>query len=199
MKTLHMKKFLSIMVVSLVVIAAVTAYALLPAAPEGALLAEKPVKDMAAADRVIASELIWDAEVPLSAAPQEEEDYAQQVLELVNKARLEAGVAALELDEALSQAAAVRAAEGVASFSHTRPDGTKYKTAITQLGLEPGYLGENLATGQETAEGVMESWLKSEGHRANILNPNYQKIGVARAENTGNRYRGYTWVQLFTD
>ena len=90
----------------------------------------------------------------------------------------------------------MRAAECEISFSHTRPDGTKYKTAITDAGISSGYTGENVATGYTTADQAMAGWLKSEGHRANILNEHFTKIGIASKKNN-NQYGGYTWEQLF--
>ena len=102
----------------------------------------------------------------------------------------------LELDPVLCKAAQVRAAECEISFSHTRPDGTKYKTAITDAGISSGYTGENVATGYTTADQAMAGWLKSEGHRANILNERFTKIGIASKKNN-NQYGGYTWEQLF--
>ena len=105
----------------------------------------------------------------------------------------------LELDPALCAAAQVRAEECVGSFSHTRPDGSSYRTALSEQGVEKSYVGENVATGYPDARRVGEGWMKSEGHRANILNASCCRIGIGLEENAGNRYRGYAWCQLFTD
>lgn len=121
-----------------------------------------------------------------------------EVLDLVNAARTDAGLDALELDPTLCGAAQVRAAECVGSFSHTRPNGTRYNTAITEAGLTATYTGENVATGYTTAKQVVDAWMKSEGHKANILNEHYTTLGVGLEANTGNRYRGFAWAQLFT-
>jgi len=123
--------------------------------------------------------------------------YVDEVLLLVNEARTEAGVPTLTLDPALRKAAQVRAAECVGTFSHTRPNGTSYKTAITEAGVESGYTGENVATGHTSAQQVVSRWLRSDGHRKNILNANYTRIGIGLEKNSGNRYGGYAWVQLF--
>lgn len=150
---------------------------------------------------------IEDEDVPLAGAPGEAADWTEgldgtqiasvnAILEQVNAARAAAGLAALELDPVLCKAAQVRAAECEISFSHTRPDGTKYKTAITDAGISSGYTGENVATGYTTADQAMAGWLKSEGHRANILNERFTKIGIASKKNN-NQYGGYTWEQLF--
>lgn len=123
--------------------------------------------------------------------------YVNEVLKLVNEARAEAGVPALELDVSLRKAAQIRAKECVGTFSHTRPNGTSYKTAISEVGVETKYTGENVATGHTSAKQVVDRWLKSEGHRANILNANFTKIGIGLEKNVGNRYGGYSWSQLF--
>ncbi len=156
--------------------------------------------------------LLPEEDVPLSGAPEEEiEDggvplaegpeagFAQKVLALVNAARAEAGLEALILDEALCGAAQVRAAECLNSFAHDRPDGSAYKMAIIEAGIESAWTGENLARGHASPEQAVESWLKSEGHRANILNERYTRLGVGWEKNTAGRYKGYTWVQLFAD
>lgn len=150
---------------------------------------------------------IQEESVPMADTPDLEDPFAQftedqrtamnQVLELVNKARAESGLPALELDPRLCQAAQVRAGECVTSFSHTRPDGTRYLTAIAEAGLNAGYSGENVAAGHTSPEQVVDSWLKSQGHRANILNEHYTKLGVGLVANTQGRYRGFTWTQLF--
>ncbi|MCI8525496.1 MAG: CAP domain-containing protein [Oscillospiraceae bacterium] len=151
---------------------------------------------------------IADGQVPLSEAPAGEDPFAafteeqraamDEVLALVNAARQEASLAPLTLSPVLCTAAQTRAGECVSTFSHTRPDGTSYKTALTDLGVTTGYCGENAATGHTTAQQAVERWLQSEGHRANILNSNYTQLGVGMAPNTGSVYRGCAWVQLFT-
>ena len=81
------------------------------------------------------------------------------------------------------------------SFSHTRPDGRNFGTAITDLGITYRGAGENIAWGQKTPEAVMNAWMNSEGHRANILNPNFKKLGVGyRTDSQRTPY----WTQLFT-
>ena len=82
-------------------------------------------------------------------------------------------------------------------FSHTRPDGTSYKTAISEAGVVSNYTGENVACGHSSAQQVVKAWLNSPGHKDNILNSNFTKIGVGLEKNVGNGYRGYAWAQLF--
>lgn len=124
-----------------------------------------------------------------------ETSYAKQVLKLVNAERKKAGLNELVWDETVTTAAMTRSKEIEKSFSHTRPDGRGFGTAITDLGITYRGAGENIAWGQKTPEAVMNAWMNSEGHRANILNPNFKKIGVGyRTNSQGTTY----WTQLFT-
>lgn len=121
--------------------------------------------------------------------------YAEQVVALVNAERAKAGLNALTLDTEIASAALVRAKETEISFSHTRPDGRHFSTALSDSGISFRGAGENIAWGQKTPEEVMNGWMNSEGHRANILNPNFTKIGVGYYQNSAGR--NY-WTQLFT-
>lgn len=121
--------------------------------------------------------------------------YAEQVVALVNTERAKAGLNALTLDTEIASAALVRAKETEISFSHTRPDGRHFSTALSDSGISFRGAGENIAWGQRSPEEVMNGWMNSEGHRANILNPNFTKIGVGYYQNAvGRNY----WTQLFT-
>lgn len=121
--------------------------------------------------------------------------YEQQVIDLVNKERARAGLSALKLDKNVAKAALVRAKETEKSFSHTRPNGSKFSTALTESGVSFRGAGENIAWGQKTPQEVMKGWMNSDGHRANILNKNFTTIGVGYYKNaSGVNY----WTQLFT-
>ena len=121
--------------------------------------------------------------------------FAEQVVELVNQERTKAGLSAVTLDQNIASAALVRAKEIETSFSHTRPNGSKFSTALTEQGVTFKGAGENIAWGQKSPEAVMQAWMNSEGHRANILNKNFTKIGVGYYQNArGTNY----WTQLFT-
>ena len=121
--------------------------------------------------------------------------FAEQVVELVNQERTKAGLNAVTLDQNIASAALVRAKEIETSFSHTRPNGSKFSTALTEQGVTFKGAGENIAWGQKSPEAVMQAWMNSEGHRANILNKNFTKIGVGYYQNArGTNY----WTQLFT-
>lgn len=133
--------------------------------------------------------------------PEEDEEntensFAMQVIKLVNKERAKEGLPELRYDAKIEKAALVRAKETVASFSHTRPDGSSFSTALKEQGVSYRGAGENIAWGQKTPEEVMEGWMNSPGHRANIMNKNFTKIGVGYYQNAqGRNY----WTQLFVN
>ena len=99
------------------------------------------------------------------------------------------------MDTNLTAAANVRAQEINQLFSHTRPDGTSFSTVLKEYGISYRGSGENIAWGQKSAEQVMNGWMNSDGHRANILNENFKNIGVGYYQNENGRNH---WVQLFT-
>lgn len=113
--------------------------------------------------------------------------YAMTVVEETNMERSGRGLGALRVDAELMRAARVRAGEIVQKFSHTRPDGTRWKTVSSAA------YAENIARGQKTADKAVAAWMSSEGHRRNILREGYRTTGVACVK-SGNVYY---WVQLF--
>ena len=122
------------------------------------------------------------------------DSYAEQVLTIVNERRAEQGLAPLTMNYTVVSAAKVRAAELTQSFSHTRPNGTSCFTVLDEVGVDYWTAGENIALGYSSPEGVMNAWMNSEGHRANIMNPNYTQIGIACYYDSNS---GYNWVQCF--
>ena len=124
----------------------------------------------------------------------EENNFAQEVLNLCNVERANYGIEPLELDEYLIECADIRAEEIVENFSHTRPDGISCFTILR--GISYNTCGENIAAGHSTAEETVEQWMNSEGHRANILNPAFKKLGVGYCFDEDSQYKHY-WVQLF--
>lgn len=138
-----------------------------------------------------------DTQQPDMEAPGEDEvhPYAAQILNLVNEERAKAGLSSVKLDTNITAAANVRAVEIKESFSHTRPDGSSFSTALKEQGVSYRGSGENIAWGQKSPEQVMNAWMNSDGHRANILNQNFKNIGVGYYQDAnGVNY----WVQLFT-
>ena len=121
--------------------------------------------------------------------------YIQQVVNLVNAERAKEGLAPLTVDTKVQAAAQVRAKECEKSFSHTRPNGTSFATALKEQNVSYRSAGENIAWGQRSPQEVVNAWMNSSGHRANIMNANFTTIGVGYYQNAnGTNY----WCQLFT-
>ena len=135
-------------------------------------------------------------ETPGSENENNDNSFASQVIDLVNQERAKEGLPALKFDEKVAKAALVRAKETETSFSHTRPNGSSFSTALTENGVVFNGAGENIAYGQKSPEEVMKGWMNSPGHRANIMNKSFTTIGVGYYENAnGVKY----WTQLFTN
>ena len=117
--------------------------------------------------------------------------YADQVVQLVNQERAKAGLKPLVSDRALAAMALDKAKDMYHNryFSHYSPTYGSPFDMMRSYGIQYRYAGENIAMGQRTPQEVMNAWMKSPGHRQNILNPNFTKIGVAY-------YKG-EWVQEF--
>jgi len=122
-------------------------------------------------------------------------DKSSDVLDLVNEQRKAAGLKTLSLNDDLNRVAQLRANEIAENWSHTRPNGEAWKTAFAEEGVSASYRGENLAKGQYSADKVVEAWMDSEGHRDNILNKKFSKMGVASVVIDGVTY----WVQVFAN
>lgn len=122
-------------------------------------------------------------------------DKSSDVLDLVNKERKAAGLKTVKMNDDLNRVAQLRAAEIAEKWSHTRPNGEEWKTAFADAGVTASYRGENLAKGQYSADKAVEDWMESEGHKANILNKKFTKMGVASVEIDGVTY----WVQVFAN
>ncbi|MGW8066280.1 CAP domain-containing protein [Streptomyces ziwulingensis] len=118
-----------------------------------------------------------------------------QVLALVNEERAEAGCSPVTANDRLTRAADdysdVMASSGV--MSHTGPDGSTMASRVEAAGYQWSALGENIARGQADAASVMESWMNSSGHRANILNCSFKELGVGVHFGDG----GPWWTQDF--
>lgn len=117
--------------------------------------------------------------------------FEQQVLNIVNEERAKAGLAPLRMDAALSNMARDKAIDMYTNkyFDHISPTYGSPFDMMTAYGISYSYAGENIARGQRSPEEVMDAWMNSPGHRANILNPNFNAIGIAY-------YKG-DWVQAF--
>lgn len=118
-------------------------------------------------------------------------DYAYQVLDLVNQERAAAGLSPLTMDATLLEVAMQRAAETTVYWDHTRPNG---KSCFTITSIR-GSAGENIAAGQATPATVMDGWMNSSGHRANILSSSYKSVGIGCFRGSDGILR---WVQFFS-
>ena len=117
------------------------------------------------------------------------DEYAWQTLLLTNKERAKQNLLPLSAFPALQAAANIRAEELTEEYSHTRPNGSSCLTALEQCGLTTATAGENIARGQSTAQTVVNDWMNSPGHRANILTTDFNHGGMG--------YCSDHWVQLF--
>lgn len=105
----------------------------------------------------------------------------EKIITMVNQKRIEANLPPLTLSDQLSTAATQKAQDmfGQDYWAHISPTGTSPWTLITSSGYEYLYAGENLARNFNSAEEVVNAWMNSPSHRANILKPEYKDIGLA--------------------
>ncbi|MCL2427162.1 MAG: CAP domain-containing protein [Oscillospiraceae bacterium] len=123
---------------------------------------------------------------------------AEEVFRLTNNERAYAGLPLLDASEPLSRAAYVRANEIIIRLAedHTRPDGREFYTVFGENDVEYRRAGENLAAGQMSAVEVVQGWMDSPGHRKNILNADFGRLGIGVTMSGEGRIY---WTQLFTD
>lgn len=117
----------------------------------------------------------------------------QQVVELTNKERAKYSLPALATDKPLMAAAREKSKDMQVNnyFSHTSPTYGSPFDRMKALGISYKTAGENIAKGQTSAAQVVEAWMNSEGHRANILNKDFTHIGVGYVK------QGHVWTQQF--
>jgi uncharacterized YkwD family protein len=123
-------------------------------------------------------------------------NYEQQVVDLVNKERAAAGLPALKMNTKLAGVAEKKAEDLRDNnyFDHQSPTYGSPFDMMKQFGITYTAAGENIAKGQKTPDEVMNGWMNSPGHRANILNAEYTEIGVGYVtDSNGTAY----WVQHF--
>ena len=137
----------------------------------------------------------------ISEKPSEPSDneYELKVFELINIERRKAGLAEFSLSTPLCNVARMHSLDMYNRnfFSHTNPDGQSPSDRIKEYGISYRYMAENIAAGQSSPEDVVNTWMNSEGHRANILNPDLKQIGIGYYK-SGSNYIHY-WTQCFTD
>lgn len=117
---------------------------------------------------------------------------ADEVVAIVNQERAKKNLQPLTQLPEMTRCAAIRSRELIKKYSHTRPSGKDCCTVVEHL-LHRG-CGENIASGQKSPAQVMNDWMHSSGHRANILTEDYTYIGVGVCRNSKGSYE---WVQLF--
>lgn len=119
--------------------------------------------------------------------------FEQEVVRFVNKIRAENGLKPLTYNWQLSRVARYKSEDMRDNryFSHISPTYGSPFQMIKNFGLTYRTAGENIAKGQTTPSGVVNAWMNSSGHRANILNPAFSEIGVGYASG------GHYWTQMF--
>ncbi|MEM7064890.1 MAG: CAP domain-containing protein [Cyanobacteria bacterium P01_B01_bin.77] len=128
--------------------------------------------------------------------------FEQEVLRLTNNFRRENGLQDLVLDQNLDKAADNHSRDMARQdyFSHTGKNGSKPWDRAETAGYESRFVGENIAAGQRSAQAVVNGWINSPGHRANMLNADYNEIGVGHyflENDTGSTNYNHYWTQLF--
>lgn len=120
-------------------------------------------------------------------------NYEKEVIRLVNEARAEYGLAPLAEDENLSKVARTKSRDMRDNkyFSHTSPNYGSSFDMMADFGIKFMTAGENIAYGYTTPAAVVNGWLNSPGHRANIMNASFTTIGVGYAKD------GNYWTQMF--
>ncbi|HDR7796980.1 TPA: serine protease [Bacillus tropicus] len=120
-------------------------------------------------------------------------EFEQRVVELTNAERAKQGLPALKIDNELSKVARIKSEDMQKNnyFDHNSPTYGSPFDMMKKFGISYTSAGENIAQGQRTPEEVVQAWMNSAGHRANILNNGFTHIGVGYVEN------GNYWTQQF--
>lgn len=132
----------------------------------------------------------WFVEEMANLEPKDTNTYVNEqapseVLALLNAERKAQGLGELTLDPTLCQATTIRATEAqyqtgdFADWAHKRPDGRSWATVLDEVGDKSSYHGENAARGQASGESLYNAWYNSEGHRNNMMNPEFTKVGIS--------------------
>lgn len=119
--------------------------------------------------------------------------YTKEVIRLVNEIRVQNGLGKLTEDWQLSRVAQYKSQDMKDNgyFSHTSPTYGSPFDMMKSFGISYKSAAENIAKGQATPQQVVNAWMNSQGHRANILNKNYTHIGVGYVKS------GNIWTQMF--
>ena len=141
----------------------------------------------------------WDGEsrtVTITSRESEFEDWARQVLALTNAERAKNGLNPLEWNDSLAELGEAHCEDMVNRnfFAHNNPDGETPFDRMKKAGISYRAAGENIAAGQYSPEAAVKAWMESPGHRQNILNSEFQYLGVGVVK--GGAY-GIYWAQEF--
>ncbi|MYL50597.1 hypothetical protein GLV98_13950 [Halobacillus litoralis] len=155
--------------------------------------APQPEAEQAPAPEQPAEEEVQKEENTQEEATSEVSAFEKQVVELTNQEREKQGLAPLKLDTELSAVAKDKSLDMQQNnyFSHNSPNYGSPFDMMKSYGIDYRTAGENIAMGQTTPEEVVQGWMNSQGHRENIMNPDFTHIGVGHAED------GNYWTQMF--
>ncbi|MGN0697018.1 MAG: CAP domain-containing protein [Oscillospiraceae bacterium] len=129
--------------------------------------------------------------IGISGVKKDPEAVKNEVLELINAEREKCGAAPLALNDDLAAAAQIRADECARVYSHTRPDGRSCFTVLSDNNITYSCAGENIAYGYTSAEAVVNGWMASPPHKANLLSEKYTETGIGYDPATNS------WTQIF--
>lgn len=123
-------------------------------------------------------------------------NYQTEVLNLVNSERSKAGLKPLKANFDLNKLSTLKSEDMMNNnyFSHNSPTYGSAFDMMNKFNISYNTAGENIAMGQPSPSEVMNSWMNSSGHRANILNPNFTDLGVGIAKDSNGRLY---WTQMF--
>lgn len=132
-------------------------------------------------------------ETPTATPTNTSSAYEQQVIDLINEIRTQNGLSPLTENAALSRCARAKSQDmhDKGYFSHQSPTYGSPFDMMKQFGITYRTAGENIAMGQSTPQAVVNAWMNSEGHRANILNASFTQIGMGYVAD------GHYWTQQF--
>jgi uncharacterized protein YkwD len=139
---------------------------------------------------------------PPPVTPNPDLAFINRVLELTNQFRAQNGLAGLSLNAELNATALGHSRDMALQdyFSHTGKNGSLPWDRARAVGYDANAMGENIAAGYTTAESVVQGWINSPGHRANLLNPSFTELGVGYyylANDTGTTNFNTYWTQMF--
>lgn len=139
------------------------------------------------------SDVSEDKEVEKEDAVESDSLFVQEVIDLTNNEREKAGLQPVKYDAELSQVALLKSQDMQQQgyFAHDSPTYGSLGDLLQSQGIRYMSAGENIAQGYTTPESVVEGWMNSAGHRANILNDSFTHIGIGYVED------GHYWTQQF--